>query len=610
MSNSIAICLVCGRERRVKRFTDEGGYCEACVDKVFAHTQCKDCGGIALALTRDPHPRCVRCRHKAKSANKPCLRCGKVTVDRQRKYLPDGQMCCTGCWTMLKTPVACHYCGKVGLKRSRNYQLGFTELACRGCQGDREKLPNCAGCHRPRRVAGEREGKSYCAHCLPSGHPPLITCKGCHQQKYAYAKEWCEDCSWERSNRKLVAQLLTRFKTDWGRQLFEDYHREAKLQALRGKWRKALKRDVDFFLELEKHFPDTASLSGVLIVRHLGVEATKRYRRAMSFLSHKHLILLDEDPDYLVERVLDRLRMMIREQTPWIADVVQRFLHQLLINRTKVANRKQHTRIPSKHKSLESSVRSAIHLLNYAVDEHQATSVQEISQNLLDQYLGKYKLERMRARSFVRYFNHNEKIFHKLKFPKATKADISEHLILPEPDRRAMIDALAKGQEVSQCHWRLIYLFNYCYAQLPARSVKLKLDDVRETETGYQIKFAKVWLDLDERIVPVMRLWMTTRREWGAFDDTGTSRFLFPGMRSGTHITPSPSTDFSNRYKVNAKKGRATALATLVRNGMNNARVMCDCIGISNSCAIRYCVHFGARQSHSARVIFDHHAQH
>jgi hypothetical protein len=182
-------------------------------------------------------------------------------------------------------------------------------------------------------------------------------------------------------------------------------------------------------------------------------------------------------------------------------------------------------------------------------------------------------------------------------------------LVYPEEERQHFIKTFAGVEDRKQLHWALICLINLLYGQQPDRLVKLRLDQVRETDAGYEVLFAKIWLPLDPVAQPLMRRWMSSRREFGAFDETNSSPYLFPGMRSGTHLTATASGDFRRKHDYNARAGRVTAIAKLIQNGLTQIKVLTDCFGISAIRAQLYLEHFGARQHHPAQHVYRHHAK-
>ena len=130
----------------------------------------------------------------------------------------------------------------------------------------------------------------------------------------------------------------------------------------------------------------------------------------------------------------------------------------------------------------------------------------------------------------------------------------------------------------------------------------MRLDQVRETEEGYDIRFTKRWFTLDPTLVPLMRRWLTQRREISTFEASGSSPYLFPG-RTGTHIVPASGDTYRRKYKITSRQGRTTAIAALIRHGMSQARMLTDCLGISIARAHDYCAAFAMRDLNTAAFV-------
>lgn len=584
-------CNGCGNQMaKAHRRDPEGSYCQVCHYRLFKHRTCQRCGGAARAREDDPTPLCHACRNIVLRERRPCDRCGEL-IGPRGTLRRDGSACCRRCLHHL-WPKTCAYCGFTGPRVTRNYALGFNQPACSSCQTTRSKLVNCAGCRRPRNPAGERDGRIYCAHCLPTGAPPLIHCKDCGLWRPGYSKTLCADCGWERLHEALLKRLAPQLTRGWTRDLFAQYHRHARLASKRGKWDVALKRDIAFFIALERVFDDREEVTGVLIVRRLGHEFVRKYQRGMSFLAHLGMVGLG-DPDYRLELALSSIRHLLEDDTPWIQQVLQRFMERMLKTRARITNRVRHARIPQEPKSIRSALYEAHNLLTFAKVEFHASSIQEISQEVLERYIGSNSLRGGRARAFIRHINQRERTFQKLSVPHLPR-QFPYHAVLPTERRLELVRAFAQvSASQGDMRWRLVSLLILVYAQTAVRACRLRLDALRETPSGYEIKLAKVWLEVDPLMTALLRAWLSRRREWSSFDETDSSPFLFPG-RIATTPTDSPSIGkWLKQFKVNTKQLRTTAIASMVTGGVGQPRVLVDCFGINSVTATQFCQALG-----------------
>lgn len=604
-------CAQCGRPRKGRFLWSDGDehYCNACYQREFEPSKCVDCGKATRKHPSHQHPRCCSCRRNYHWRGVLCARCGCTLEDKpsKRGYSQDGKPRCASCAKYFWPPKTCVYCGVASYDVARDYQHGFDEPACGKCRRE-AGMHNCEGCHRNRKIAGEREGKRYCKHCLPTGKPPLIVCTACGQTKHAYSRTECEDCGWSRLNEALVQSLYPRLSTEWARALFARYHRESAARSRKGRWRACLRRDIDAFVMLEKAFPGGHEMTGVMIVRRLGTTFTNSYQRVMSFLAHAGLIELYDDPDYRMEYHLAKIRSLIPDDGGWVAEVLKRFLARLMHDRDKVVKRRRRSRVPTAPKSVESVMRMAHALLIAARDEFGVVDVRGLTQQHVDTVIARKRGYRVRVAAFLHYFNLHERAFQRLKTYRVPVA-FPQHRILPEATCRRLIAWARNASRLPDVRTSLVILFGLLYAQPTHRSLATRLDAITETADGYQIAFAKVPVDLDPLTVEVLRRWLSLRRESSVFDLTGSSVYLFPGGVATTHATPDTPRRALRGLGVSPFTLHITGLASLVRSGIDQPRVLADTFGVSLPTAMKYCEALGAFERQRAKFAVTHYAQ-
>jgi hypothetical protein len=525
-------------------------------------------------------------------------------LGRYGRCLPDGTISCAACAKYFKPKQECHYCKGMFYVVGRNLTLGILEPACRKCTHKLGSARQCGGCHRPRVIAGERDGKGFCAACLPTGHPPVIECVDCHQRKYHFGAGRCEDCAWARVHAREMRKLLPQIRDLWARELFEDFCKLMQQTGIRhGFLGERLRRDVAFFSALSMNFRNKSELTGLLIIRRLGHEMIRRHERAISFLNTRNIVDTYDDPDYELELYLSRIRRIMEGQSPWVEAVLKRFLTHLLRVRDRVDDLSKRHRAPTRPKSIESAVRSALALLNLA-ESHQVQAVNELSQDHLDLLLGVSQRYRLSCASFVRYLNKNETLFKKLRIPSRNNS-INLRGLLTDARRTDLIEHFGKATERADVHWALAALFTLVYAQPTPRIVRMRLSQVREVKGGgHEIMFTNVWLELDTVTSSVLSRWLATeRREWSAFERTGTSDYLFPGKHAGSHAD---AQSFHNWLQKNgrgatARSLMATSLAGWISSSLNTHAVIIEALGVSRATASKYAEALGVQEAKMAK---------
>lgn len=607
MNTQASVPAQCGHcnkpTKKIQREYRGVAYGECCYHKCFMPSTCTRCGRSGRILKAESPHECPTCLRRARWENKPCTRCARP-IRTFGIGLEDGRLFCLSCKRYALPPERCPGCNELKYGLTRDLRRGVTEPVCGPCRHRLGRAVCCAGCHRPRFIAGERDGKQYCANCLPSGAPPIVTCRDCHKPKYHFGSGRCEDCAWRRIHSRLLTRLYAEVPAAWARELMTEYYQTLRDQVSHGTLSKSLRHDVSFFAALSSHFASTEALSGVLVIRKLGHEFLAGYGRVMSFLNVTGHITTYEDPDYLLEWHLSRIRSYTARGPAWSHAALDRFLTHMLHKRDLALDRGKRRTVPVKPKSMESAVRAAVAFLTFAAAEG-ATSLPEVSQEHLELFLGRHRNYRLRIRAFVRYLRRHERRFQKLSVP-ASKSEFSLKHALSDEARWAHIDCFAQASTTVDVRWSLVSLFALIYAQPPYKSVALPLEAVRLGADGvYEIRFAKTWLPLDEVTHPLMVRWLSLRRENSCFERDGESPYLFPGRQAGSHMRSDTYGRWINGKRTTSRALITTSLVHWAIAAPGSPRILIDALGISRVTATTYCQQLGMHMRPHARHAFD-----
>ena len=592
IEDSTKNCGNCGRSFAKAHRTYLGkSYCGSCYASHFAPSRCTSCGRSSRILkSEEPHP-CPVCTRKARWENKPCVRC-KRKIKIFGVETDDGRLFCMSCRPFAHPPRLCPGCNRLRHRLTRDPLRGVTEPVCGSCLYRLGKSRCCAGCRRPRNIAGERDGKGYCAICLPTGAPPIITCIDCGKHKFHFGSGRCEDCAWARTHSRLLNELLHAIPAFWARELLTEYYRALKDQVQHGAISQSLRRDVPFFVALSSHFDSADSLSGVMIIRRLGQSVVKSYGRVMSFLNAAGYITTYADPDYELEWHLSRIRTYTARGPAWSHAPVERFLNHMLNKRDLALDRGKRRRIPTKPKSLESAVRAAIDFLAFTESEG-VTSLHEVNQDHLDLFLGRNRSYRVRIMAFVRYVRRNERTFQKLEGPQVN-VEFSLQNVMQEEERLKLIDVLDQARAVPDLRCAILAMFALIYAQPPHRSVAMKLNTIRRGEDGvHEVRFAKVWITLDEVTNDLVERWLGTRRENSCFERDNESEYLFPGRQAGSHMRAGTLGRWLSSKGTTVRSLMTTSLVKWTTSDIASSRILVDAFGVSKITAAIYCKRLG-----------------
>lgn len=578
-------------------------YGGCCYYKCFVPSTCTRCGVSSRILNgEDPHE-CPTCLRHMRWEGKPCAHCARP-IRKLGIELDDGRLFCMNCKARAFPPKLCPGCNELKFRLTRDLRRGITEPVCGPCRYRLGRSVCCSGCRRPRFIAGEREGKPYCANCLPTGMPSIVTCIDCHKPKYHFGSGRCEDCAWRRIHSRLLNRLYPQVHAGWARDLMTEYYRTLRDHITHGTMSKSLRHDAPFFAALASHFNSADELSGVMVIRRLGHEFLAHYGRAISFLNVSGYITTHLDPDYALEWHLSRIRSYTARGPAWSHAALGRFLAHMLNKRDLSLDRSKRRTVPVKPKSIESAIRSGISFLTFAAAEG-ATSLSEVTQEHLELFLGKHRNHRARINAFIRYFRRHERTFQKLSVP-SIKHEFSLKNVLSEDTRLDLIESFGQSTKIVDVRWSLVGLFALLYAQPPHKSVALPIHAVRMNNEGtYEVLFARIWLTLDEVTHSLMARWLSMRRETSCFERTDESDYLFPGRQAGSHLRSDSCSKWFKAKGTTSSALRKTSLVQWAIADYGSPRIMMDALGVCRPTATAYCQNLGTQLRPHARHAFD-----
>jgi integrase len=125
-----------------------------------------------------------------------------------------------------------------------------------------------------------------------------------------------------------------------------------------------------------------------------------------------------------------------------------------------------------------------------------------------------------------------------------------------------------------------------CYGQLPARLVRLTIDDITIDGTTVTIRFGRDRVELVEPVAVCVTALIETRRGRSASDTTAASRWLFPGGFAGRRLDPETLANRLRRLGISAAKLRTDVLLELAAD--IPPAILADLIGLYPTTAARW----------------------
>jgi hypothetical protein len=593
------VCGQCGREARLAKraCAEHPDLCARCYRAYRPRRPCGVCGRVDVisCRARDGQPdicgrcasqrtvRCGRCGQQAPFGKRACAEhtdlckrcyrayqpqrlcgvCGRVGMIRLRAR--DGRPdICTSCSP--KPTGRCGVCGKTG----RLILKANAEHPALGSCCYRPAERRCSRCGQTRRCRYVNSSRPLCYRCAPPDRQ-RVSCSGCGKRCYPQRRTeeglFCGACDYKRGGtvgecQRCVARapLIGGYCSRCRLALRIEGLREAgdpeAVSAL-SPYLSVLSRarNADSVLRWlqtpTRHLLDDL-LAGKIALTHEALDATMEGTHAANAVAFVRAALVHEG--VLPERdemsaafarwsqhaitTLDEGsdRALVRAYATW--QVAHQLARSTQTGKASLAS--------SKH--ARSLVTQAINLTHWlhTLD----LELGDLRQNLIDEWIAQGNTARRKARLFLQWLQRNGTTgeLHVAWNECSTHPDP-----LSETERFAILRTLLHGEDID-ARDRLAGSLLLLYAQPLTRAARLTTGEIYETERTVGIKLARGVVALPE---PLACITLELRQS------AGTGRWLFPGRKAGTHISPDQLLQRLKRYGITGRAGRQGALLAL-----------------------------------------------
>jgi ribosomal protein L40E len=567
-------CVSCGTTAPAALVAEEGAYCHLCYDRHRRPLrECGKCGRMAKIQinARDGQPDlCDRCY---RGPELECSRCGRV---RPCTRVASGEPICRTCYHRDERPlVTCARCHR-DKPANAFWPIG---PVCMNCYNAIVRAPaECASCHQDHPLIGRDEsGAGICGPC--AGHDIDFTCRQCGRSGYPYGRGRCAYCVLA----DRVAELLA---------------------------------DPDGAIA-----PELQPLADAFSRVHLPFRAIQWIRESPAAAILAHLVaqqrplthdLLDELPPdrslhYLrqtlvqtgilpqrneeIERVPAWLEHHLAGKPAGHARLVRPFLHWSLLRRAR--SRAVRRPVPaSTGREMRRRILIALELLAWI--DKQGTTLDRLSQEDVDRWLGEEETQRRYRVSYFLAWTADRRLSHRLTVPD-----------IPRQQPADFLDDDQRWQLLQRCLTDSSMPVGVRAAGALVLLFALQLQRIRHLTAG-QIteKDGEIYLTAGRRPVLLPPRLGTVLRELAAqppprlmiSNAPDAPRWLFPGRVPGQPLDLHSLINQLNRHGISARPARNGALAALASD--LPAAVLADFLGIHVNTAVRWVTY--ARQDWTA----------
>lgn len=591
-------CKICTEARPGRYRTAYGLACTRCYRVVLQSVECSNCRiRKARAKRDDPAPCCTVCLHRRLVAASACARCGNA-LKQVEQWTRDGPIC-SKCYQRERPAKRCGHCGEQRRSVRMRSRYGNGRPICHVCVYKR--LPRCQECKLRFRPASGADEATTCPECL-SGRRCRVRCPcGAWTRQFSRTPALCVNC---RLKAKVVSKtrdrLLKGLQQEWVRNLFAEY---SETLCSRCRWANripmSLRADFDIFAGMDRAFLARSQVDECSLAGALGPSLFRHRTRLLRWMVSRSLIgpLSSLDREWAL--LPWRLKALTENSPQWIKEAINVFHQDIVCERNRFV-RKHHrrTRSPLKARSALLNLRAARDFL-VAIDKSGVGEVAVIRQDHVDHYAASHHRPLNELGRFIRFLNQRTTRFRSLSLSRPRK---NSGLVRPVTSERFddLLAYMLQPRSHIELRYMLISLFCLLYAQYPKTAVALRCEQVRETSDGWEFRAAKVWLSIPEPMGALLSRWQSSRREQSVMDVTGSSAFLFPGLRASNCVSTDSFNGWLAERGIRSSQMFVSGFANLCRHGLMFASVARDAYGVNPATAVRYLSQFHPAKSRVA----------
>lgn len=557
--NSRGVCSRCGNERHLTNYHGAGErICGPCFTGGVEHDrECTGCGRVAFVAHRSGQV--MLCRRCYRAPTAICSSCGR---ERPCDRIKTGKPVCQSCAGKQRTKQTCSACGNLRLVHVRT---DAGQPVCNACARKREL---CSRCGNTRAVAARLDTGPLCAPCLEKEPAYFVDCVQCGRHGRAYHHGMCNDCACP----EVLARLFGGSAEPGGAatQIIHALLQSDSAAVLRWADRTEPRRDLARGIRDLGDTLDHAALDGlppsksvewlrnILISAQVLPDRDRLLRRTEIFVK-KHVDGIDNPDD----------RAAVRAFMEW---------HHLRKQREQARRGPLRAGHGAGARTQASAIATFLQDLN-----RRDLSLATCTQGHVDDWLVANPT-RLHISQFLAWAT-KRRYAHNIAAPAPPDRRTRRTLIDGDDERWALIQRLIEGSDID-IRDRVAGLLVLLYSQQTSRLVTLKADCVAADENGgYTIKLGTVPLDVPDPVAELLADFVTERRGYAAVD-IGINPWLFPGGRTGQHLSAQQMGARLRRVGVSPQLARNTALIALA--GELPAVVLAKLLGFSVKRAVTW----------------------
>lgn len=572
---------VCGRCDRVQTVAGRGpageALCAACyrADPVN-YEACDACGrSRPVAQRLDGKPRCTKCRRLPIAK---CTACGRT---RPCTATTKGTPRCPACAERLREKEPCDACGN---ERRVGRRLADGRALCPSCAARREP---CAVCGNPRRVAArDQHAAALCKKCYEKHPLSRDHCVRCGALDHLHHFGLCNRCAAHR----MLCRLLGG----------DDESVAPQLKGVLDTLEASDPKGVLTWLRNREPRDALAALGAAGSASHEILDAlpavkSAQYLRSI-LVTGGVLPARNEAVAALLRWIPQGLAEVRRAEDRKVLDSYVRW-HRL----RRLRSRPEHQTTAEHTARIRDEINASVRLLNWL--DQRGRTLKQTTQSDIDLWIAATPPKHHEARAFVAWAVERR---HARGIEIPQRRITRSRSVISDAERLDIIRRLLEDTTLDTAS-RLAGLLVVVFAQPLNRVARLTLDQIHREEHQVKLAFGTQPVVIPPPIDQILLKQAERRHRRAVVARTGTSPWLFPGLRAGEPMSPQGMLKKLRHLGIQARPARHTALLDLAKDVP--APVLSRLLGISLWSATRWCGETGAEGAQYAAEVARRHTR-
>ncbi len=603
-------CDLCHKIKVIAKVTDGKSICSSCYSKFYApKKECEICHSIETVATKiDEKIVCKKCYKKCVPL-RLCSECNKMGRIEYKKY---GKEMCSSCYSKFQRPKSfCSNCGKLGITKIKINDVNI----CPSCY-DKFYRPKrtCSICNKRRIIKKIIDDKFICDNCYINYAPKRIcnicgiekpikkiidgrdictqcytrlqnTCNECGQVvvSFNYNLNICDNCAYKKKLIKLIEESRSKFTSEKIFQLYENYiYTLIKCNYAGAKMYYKVINEYNFFKLLDD--------SCIYIEDRINELRTKIHfpLSIQNYFFMKGFLKVESDLEIFNKIHSRYINKIITE----FNSIFSSYSISLIEIKKRLISRGWNNKFSSNY--YLQCLREAFLFFDFLYKTG-TKSINELGQNLLDDYVVNYCTNLFVLKKLIKFINKNIKLFRTLKILEIKTMTNLKNSSYSQYEKEAIFNLLNSSE--TSIRDKIIAYLVLIYGMKIPEIVNISLDDLKISKKKYYLYAHKTWITLNDTIGTM--IWSYIKSDRKEQLSLGHQKeWLFTGSKYYKPISSKYAYSILTKFGIYIRRSYPTLFKDYFLNYDISPSVLIDGLGMNIGTTVKYYNYFNINGTH------------